>query len=264
MCREKDMKQAARARRVTAAVLVGLACAVGAVSSASAVIIRVSQESAIGVYGSYDLIVESLGGVDLDGDGFIDPFDTPLTIAAFYQYSVPNGASYNGELNGGPIAISSLTQSFFVDAADGLHYVVVHDNPNDGSGGATRMTTVQVGGAAGLANFSVEDDPNEGTTVSNVGADRVFDTVHNCAACCTDGYAIGALTSGELLAQFDVAPTGISFWQATANVAANIALVLDPGRRLPEIFASPVAEEWRRGRTPMRHGRAALRAAQTR
>ena len=221
MCREKDRVQRGRARRMASAVLLGLACAAGAVGSASAVTIRVSQESGAGA-----------GDFDANVLGFVDPFSTALTIAGFYQYSVPNGASYNGELNGGPIPISSLTQSFFVDAADGLHYVVVHDNPNDGSGGATRMTTVQVGGAAGLANFSVEDDPSEGTTVSNVGADRVFDTVHNWAACCTDGYAIGALTSGELLAQFDVAPTGISFWQATANVAANIALVVDPGRRV--------------------------------
>lgn len=183
--------------------------------------IRVSQESAAGV-----------GDFDANVLGFVDVFATGMTIANFYQYGNPNGASYNGELNGGPNPLSSITQSFFVDAADGLHYVVVHDIPRDADGGNTRMTTVQAGGAGGGTVFSVGDDPGEGLSVSDVGGDRIFDTRHGWAPCCTDGYAIGDIGSSFLLlAAFDALPTGITRWQATGALG-DLALVLDPNRRV--------------------------------
>lgn len=198
-------------RLLIAAVLIGVSF------TAQSATIRVSQESAAGS-----------GDFDANVLGFIDSFSTGLSIANFYQYNTPNGASYNGELNGGPDPVSSLTQSFFVEAADGLHYVVVHDNPNDGSGGSTRMTTVLAGGAGGSTNFSVEDDPGEGTTLSDVAGDRIFATTHNWIACCTDGYAIGDLGSSFLMfAAFDMLPTGIDGWQATGNSLANIGLALN-------------------------------------
>ena len=218
------MKQLFRCgtRHLAAAALVGLVCAIGVVTSANAVTIRVSQESSAGA-----------GDFDANVLGFTDSFMTPLTIAGFYQYSVPNVASYNGELNGGPLPISSLTQGFFVEASNGLHYVVVHDNPNDGSGGNTQMTTTLLGGAGGAAGFTVEDDPTEGTSVSDVATDRIFDTVHGWAPCCTDGYAVGALLSSDvLLAEFDTSPNGISHWQSIGNSLPNISMVLAPGRRV--------------------------------
>jgi len=198
-------------RLFLAAMLIGVSL------TAQSATIRVSQESSAGA-----------GDFDANVLGFIDSFSTGLGIANFYQYGSPFAASYNGELNGGPNPASSLTQSFFVEAADGLHYVVVHDNPNDGSGGRTQMTTVLAGGAGGSTVFSVEDDPGEGTTVSDVGSDRIFDTSHNWVACCTDGYAIGDLGSSFLmLAAFDALPTGIDGWQATGNSLANIGLALN-------------------------------------
>jgi len=204
------------------ATLMALMLGVGLAGNASAVTIRVSQESAPGA-----------GDFDANVLGLIDSYDTALGIAGFYQYNVPNAASYNGELNGGPIPISSLTQGFFVNAADGLHYVVVHDNPNDGSGGSTQMTTTLLGGAGGGTVFSVEDDPAEGSAISDVAGDRVFDTFHNWLDCCTDGYAIGALVGDvTLYASFDALPTGISSWQSTGSTTANIAMVLTPGRRV--------------------------------
>ena len=94
------------------------------------------------------------------------------------------------------------------------------------------MTTVLVGGAGGSTGFTVEDDPAEGTAISDVAGDRIFDTVHGWLACCTDGYAIGALSLGDmLLAEFDTAPTGITRWIAVDN-AATTALTLSPGRRV--------------------------------
>ncbi len=202
-------------RLVIAALLIGFSF------TANAAQIRVSQESTAGA-----------GDFDANVLGNIDTYSTPLTISQFYQYNVPNFASYNGELNGGPGPISSLTQSFFVEASDGLHYVVVHDNPNDGSGGRTRMTTVLAGGAGGSTAYTVEDDPGEGTAISDVGGDRIFDTAHGWAGCCTDGYAIGDLgLSFLMLARFDEQPTGIDRWQATSELG-NLALVLEEGRRV--------------------------------
>jgi hypothetical protein len=193
-----------------------------ALDARASLMIEVSQESAAGA-----------GDFDANVLGFINPFITGLTIAGFYQYGVPNGASYNGELNGGPLPVSSLTQGFFVEASDGVHYVIVHDNPNDGSGGNTAMTTTLIGGAGGGAAFTVEDDIGEGTTVSDVAADRIFDTTHGWVSCCTDGYAIGSLLGSDVLyAQFDAGPTGISSWQSTGNAQPNISMVIDPGRRV--------------------------------
>ena len=91
-------------KSVAAAMLVSVSFAAQSAS------IRVSQESAAG-----------LGDFDANILGTIDTFDTALSIAGFYQYNVPDGASYNGDLNGGPAPISSVTQGFFVNATDGLH-----------------------------------------------------------------------------------------------------------------------------------------------
>lgn len=205
------------------------AAAIAIAGSAGATTIRVSQESASGA-----------GDFDANVLGFIESYSTALSIAQFYQYNSPNAASYNGELNGGPTPISSATQSFFVSASDGLSLVTVHDNPNDGSGGNTRMTHVLTGGAGGSAGFTVEDDPSEGTTISDVAGNRVFDTVHNWIACCTDGFAIGDLGgSFEIFAQFDTSPTGITNWLAT-DADGTLALALAPQRRVRFDVVNPV------------------------
>ena len=203
--------------------LIALVALIGIALPAHAAMVRVSQESSAGA-----------GDFDANVLGFIDTYTTTLAIGGFYQYNSPDGASYNGDLNGGPAPLSSITQSFFVEASDGLHYVVVHDNPNDGSGGATSMTTLLSGGAGGSTGFTVLDDPGESGATSDVGSDRRFDNTHNWIACCTDGFAIGdlGLTSGFLMfAMFDTTPTGITGWQATGSSNA-IALVLQAGREV--------------------------------
>jgi hypothetical protein len=179
--------------------------------------VRVSQESSAGT-----------GDFDANVLGFIDPFFTGLSIADFYQYGVPNGASYNGELNGGPFPVSSLSQLFFVDALDGLSMVVVHDNPIDGTGGSTQTQWNLAGDSAA---FVVVDDPGEGVTVSAGGTQ--FNSTKNWAPCCTDGYAIGSLDGvWAMFGQFLALPTGIDQWAAVSSDGGSISLELEEGRRV--------------------------------
>jgi hypothetical protein len=184
-------------------------------SSANAVLIRVSMESSLGA-----------GDFDANVYGFIDSFSTPLSTAAFYQYGSPNAASYNGELNGGPLPVSSKTQLFFVDAADGLSFVVVHDNPNDGSGGSTRTQWNLFGDTAGQV---LADDTGEPVAISGGGTQ--FDSTKNWAPCCTDGYAIGYLDGNwSLIGGFLWEPTGINSWAAVSGNSPDVELFFGPNR----------------------------------
>jgi hypothetical protein len=191
--------------------------ALAAAPDAEATLIRVSQESGAGA-----------GDFDANVLGFVNPFVTPLTAAGFYQYGTPNRASYNGELNGGPTPISSLTQLFLVDADDGLSLFVVHDNPNDGSGGRTQTRWNLTGDTAAQVQA---DDPGEPVVVS--AGDTQFDSVKNWAPCCTDGYALGSLDgSWAMYGQFLATPIGITDWAVVDNDFTSIPLVLDEGRRV--------------------------------
>lgn len=189
----------------------------GVGTDAQATPFRISQESGAG-----------LGDFDANVLGFFDAFPTGLTAAGFYQYNTPNGASYNGELNGGPNPVSSLSQIFLVDAADGLSLFVVHDNPNDGSGGSTRTRWNLTGDTAAQVQA---DDPGEPVVVSMGGMQ--FDSTKNWVACCTDGYAIGSLDGDwTLFGQFLTTPTGITNWAVVSSDFSTTSLVLSPGRRV--------------------------------
>ena len=140
----------------------------GMSSDIQASLIRISQESLAGA-----------GDFDANVLGNIDTFSTTMTAADFYQYGSPNAASYNGELNDGPLPVSSLSQIFLVDASDGLALMVVHDNPNDGTGGRTQTRWI---------------------------------------GCCTDGYAIGSLDGDwALFGQSLATPTGITDWAVVSS-----------------------------------------------
>jgi hypothetical protein len=196
-----------------AVAFLGLAAA----PDAEAVLIRVSQESSAGA-----------GDFDANVLGFVDPFVTALSTGDFYQYGTPHGASYNGELNGGPNPVSSLSQIFLVDASDGLSLVVVHDNPNDGSGGSTRTRWDLLGGDT--ADFRLGDDPGEGLSVTG---GTQFNSVKNWAPCCTDGYAIGSLDGmWTMYGQFTTAPTGITDWAVVDSDFSSVDLTLAPGQRV--------------------------------
>ena len=86
-----------------------VAGSVAIAGSAQALTVQVSQESAAG-----------LGDFGANILGLVTTYDTALTNAGFYQYDNPNFASYNGELNGGPLGIDGLSQAFLVNGSDGL------------------------------------------------------------------------------------------------------------------------------------------------
>lgn len=187
------------------------------VPAAHALRVDVFQESSAG---AGDFAANPLGS--------IDSFSTSFTTAGFYQYGSPNAASYNGELNGGPIPISSLSQFFLLDASDGLSLVVVHDNVNDSSGGSTQTRWNLTGDTAAQV---LADDPGEPVTVSGGGTQ--FDSSKAWVDCCTDGYAVGMLDGPwNLFGQFVSSPTGITSWAAVSADFSTTSLALDPGRRV--------------------------------
>ncbi|MCD4716145.1 MAG: PEP-CTERM sorting domain-containing protein [Desulfobacterales bacterium] len=195
------------------------------ITTAEAVSIRVSQESATGV-----------GDFDANILGYIDTFTTGMTASGFYSWGNPELSSYNGDANGGPLPVSSLTQIFFVNASEGLSMFVVHDKPNDGSGGQA-TTHFELGGGD-TADFLVTDE--EGASVS--GGGTIFDTNQTWLACCTDGYAIGALDGSDwsmIGALVDV--TGIDAWRATDYGGSNLDLAFVENREV-RFDLAPVPE----------------------
>ncbi len=196
-------------------------------TSAHALSIRISQESSAGA-----------GDFDSNILGAMTPFVTSLSASGFYQYGSPNAASYNGELNGGPTPLSSLSQIFLVDASDGLSLMMVHDKANDGSGGRTQTTWDLVGDTAA---FVLSDDPGESLTVSAGGTH--FESTKNWIACCTDGYAIGSLDNNwSMFGSFTTLPTGISAWSTVSSDFSKLDLTLAAGRRVRLDMAAPVPE----------------------
>ncbi|MHC4952574.1 MAG: PEP-CTERM sorting domain-containing protein [Planctomycetota bacterium] len=192
---------------------------------ADAAPIRVSQESAAGA-----------GDFDANILGTVDVFNTALTTAAFYQYGNPFGSSYNGDVNGGPSGADGLTQLFLVQASDGLSLVIVHDDPVDGSGGTANTRFDLVGDTA---TITVKDDGEPGY----VDTGTQFSATHNWIACCTDGYAITSLDGNwTMFGQFTSGPTGITQWQVSNSGGADVALVLQAGRRVRLDLASSVPE----------------------
>ncbi len=215
-------------RFVIATILIGISF------TAQSALIRVSQESDRGV-----------GDFDANILGVIDSFVTTLSIADFYGYGVGSAPSYQGVSNGGPAAMSSTSQSFFVEASDGLHYVVVHDARLDGgTTGRAHMGTTLAGGAGGTVGFSVDDDPaleGDAYLTTDPGGNRFFETFHFWSPCCTDGFAVGDLGSSFLLyADFLAPPEDITGWQATGNSRPDIDLDIGPRHTVRFDIASPV------------------------
>ena len=185
--------------------------------NANAGLIRVAQESSAGA-----------GDFDSNVLGYVNAFSTGMTAADYYQYGSPKGASYNGQLNGGPDSVSGLSQIFMVDASDGLSLFVVHDKPSDGSGGKTKTQWNLLGDTAAEV---LADDPSEAVTVSAGGTQ--FNSTKNWFGCCTDGYVIGQLDgSWTMLGQFLDDPNGINAWSVIDSDYSATSLVLENGRRV--------------------------------
>ena len=171
--------------------------------------VTVMQESAFGA-----------GDFEANVLGTIDPYGTASTLVGYYQYGSPYGASFNGPA---PALTSNRSHLFLVDGSDGLGLFVVHDKPQDGSGGHTEVGLSLAGDPDG---FSVVqgDDPGEGITQVdpyNITA------VHNWVSCCTDGLAAGYLSGPwSVIMEFTAAPTGIDTWAAYGSAGEVISLDL--------------------------------------
>jgi len=150
-------------------------------SVAQAATIRVSQESSQGA-----------GDFDANIVGSIQSFSTTDSVATFYSFGDPVGWSYN---NNTPSDVSDTTQYFFVDAADGLAFVTVHDAVNDGTAGRINTAYTFKNGVLNDTQYAVLDDKggNDVYTETDIGGDRSFSTSHIWSACCTDGVAFNSL-----------------------------------------------------------------------
>ena len=178
--------------------------------------VRVSQESAPGA-----------GDFDNNILGYVDPYVTPLTTAGYYQYGTPNGASFNGPE---PPLTSDRSHLFLVRASDGLSLFVVHDIPNDASGGSSKMYWEIFGDTVALLQG---DDPTEGMTIS--GGGTIIDSRHGWGTCCTDGFAVGSLDGfWTAIGDFNTptASTSMNEWQVYSSDNSSIPLAFEMNRRV--------------------------------
>jgi len=159
--------------------------------------------------------------------GYVAPYGTALSATQYYQYGSPFGASFNGPA---PPLTSDRSHLFLVQGADGLGLYVVHDKPQDGTGGSTTMHWELAGDTAGVLVF---DDPGETVTVS--GGGTIFDSAHAWSPCCTDGMVLGALDGQwSIIGAFtnDIASTGMNQWNVYSADNSSIPLVLEKDRRV--------------------------------
>lgn len=153
----------------------------------------------------------------------------PSDITTFYSYGNPNNASSNTQvaLGAGNGLETSETSVLFLyeDNMGDVSLVMIHDKPNDGSGGKAIFTfsDYPVG-----TSFLVRDDVS--------GSEGVLDTsIWRWLDCCTDGGALGPVNPGFML---NIAPDfpasgGLSagqilYWQfVTGSFANREAIDLD-------------------------------------
>jgi len=178
--------------------------------------VRVSQESAPGA-----------GDFDNNVLGYVDPYVTSLTTADYYQYGTPYGASFNGPE---PPLTSDRSHLFLVRASDGLSLFIVHDIPQDASGGTSRMHWEIFGDTIALLQG---DDPNEGMTIS--GGGTIIDSRHGWSTCCTDGFAVGSLDGfWTAIGDFNIPPasTSMNEWHVYSSDNSSIPLAFEMNRRV--------------------------------
>lgn len=156
---------------------------------------------------------ETLGEGDFALLGSVDEFDhSAETAAQAYNYV---GSSYAGTP---PDAISNLSQLFMVNTSEGgSSLFVVHDAPNDGSGGTVDLLLSLTGDSAD-ALFS--DDGGEIVE----SPDNTFTASHNWVECCTDGGVIGTLEGNWSMLIDPNFISGIDSWQVTPASGSPIGL----------------------------------------
>ncbi len=183
-------------------------------TSVHATLIRVSQESSAGT-----------GDFDSNILGTISTWSTTKTSYDFYKYGT--NASYDGDDNGGPAAISNTAINFFVETSNGLTFYNVFDSLNSDTGaGPVEMSWSLTGDTA---DFMVKDDNTSDAYTNSLDTD--FTTSHSWLPERTDGFGLGTLdgTDWTLYGEFD-ALNFINNWSWTAlsvdsnSIDFNLAL----------------------------------------
>jgi hypothetical protein len=189
------------------------------------------------------------GGGDFDVLGSIETVDTPLTAAGYYAYNNPLAASFNGLA---PEPVDRLSYLFVLKTLPSdLALVIVHDAPNDGSGGNAAMQIDIVNDPDG-ADWLVQDDPGDAYTGTAGG--NLFTTTQNWSPCCTDGFVLGNLNNGgdvdqddgngvfwTVYLQFTEAPNGIVAWRAySSSEVIELSTRFNRRVRLQPAIATPV------------------------
>ena len=120
---------------------------------------------------------------------WIQPLVGTVDVLDWYSYGTPAGASAN---TGFEVSDETVEMLYLnppgVANPPGLYLVVIHDIPNDGSGGTVQMYMTGLSGASQVQ----ADDPGEGGDVIN-GEVAEATMNWNWVACCTDGTVVGPL-----------------------------------------------------------------------
>jgi hypothetical protein len=166
----------------------------------------------------------------------LTPLSNGQTIEEFYNYANVQANTSTG------IETSDTSLLFFWNGPNGLSLVVIHDRPNDGSGGAV---TFDIGGVSG--EWVVPDDPGDLDSRTDTSPDWSW------ASAKTDGGAYRGDFSGDFTLTIEPAfndaaertpldPGRITEWQALSGDPANpdrTSLALD---ETVTISPAPVSE----------------------
>lgn len=144
----------------------------------------------------------------------IDAIQGAGSVASFYHYGSPHGASANTGLE----VSDQTTLGMYQDTSTGdTSLFIIHDRPQDGSGGRTRFN---LHGAVG-AHIAVKDDPGELMTLDAATGEGLFRW--NWAPCCTDGAAV-TFPSDDICVEIEpVYWNGITSWAAVDGAGRTLS-----------------------------------------
>ena len=140
---------------------------------------------------------------------FHRPIVGPDNVVDFYDYNSAAVIPFFASANTG-LEESGISQLFLYENAGDVSLVIIHDKPDDGSGG---HVIFDFSGIPGGAAFVVRDDPGEDPYfIDGTGSSTVD---WGWAPCCTDG---GAISGGGMNGEFSITidPSflaGIDTWQ---------------------------------------------------
>ncbi|GMV41964.1 MAG: hypothetical protein AMXMBFR64_36800 [Myxococcales bacterium] len=144
----------------------------------------------------------------------INALTSGKTSVAYYAYNTPAGSSANTGLE-----VTNRTVVFFHKEPSGsTSLFIIHDKPNDGSGGDVKLT---ISGAVG-AGVQVYDDPNATndpwTLNTTTGSGSLAWT---WSPCCTDGAVVGPFVKDFCVTLDVTSSTGINGYDVLSNGGAT-------------------------------------------